>query len=52
MLNINCEDNIYLKENDVRLETVDKFLYLGSIVSSDGGATIDITKRINKSIGG
>lgn len=42
---INCKENLILKGNEVPLETVEEFQYLGSILSSDEGA---ILKKINK----
>lgn len=40
-----------MKSNDIPLEAVENFQNLDSIVSSDGGKTIDISKRTNKARG-
>lgn len=51
VLTINCEENLILKATDIPLEAIEKFPYLGSIVSGDEETTIDISKRKNKAKG-
>jgi len=45
-INNHQQDPIRLNEEEVK--EVDKFTYLGSIVSKDGGADEDIKSRIGK----
>ena len=43
----NAQNNpIQLQQEDIK--EVDKFVYLGSVVSKDGSADQDIQQRINK----
>ncbi|PFX23506.1 Retrovirus-related Pol polyprotein from type-2 retrotransposable element R2DM [Stylophora pistillata] len=48
VMKVNCTNNRPVKVRDTILEEVTSFVYLGSVVSIDGGSDEDIKVRINK----
>ena len=48
VMKVNCTNNRPVKVRDIILEEVTSFVYLGSVVSIDGGSDEDIKVRINK----
>lgn len=48
IMRINAQNNNSVQVNREQLEDVEKFIYLGSIVTTTGGTDEDITSRINK----
>ena len=51
VLSINCEDDHQIKIEEESVKEVQNFLYLGSVVSSNGSASEDIKLRIGKASG-
>jgi hypothetical protein len=44
----NPSNNEQITLHDINIEEVDLFTYLGSLITSEGGAEIDVKNRINK----
>ena len=51
VLKINSGSNRKIRVNDVDIEEVDSFIYLGSVVETSGGTDADVSNRINKARG-
>jgi len=52
LLRINSRNNDVLEVNGRGIEDVDRFVYLGTTVSKEGGGTEDIHNRVVKARGG
>ena len=48
VIRINARDNTALNTNDIMIEDVDAYTYLGGIVNRNGGSHEDIQSRIRK----
>jgi hypothetical protein len=44
----NASNNEQITLHDINIEEVDLFTYVGSLITSEGGAEIDVKNRINK----